>query len=264
MLRLIIASALVLSAAFSQTPVVADGGVLNGASFARGQGVAPGSIVSIFGTELASGLATGDSLPLSASIGVVSVTINDIAAPLYFVSGGQINAQVPWNVLPQGTTSGSVPVIVKRGGAVSQTIQASIVAAAPGIFSIPAGVGNAVAINADGSLAAPAGSIPGINTRPAKVGETIIVLASGLGAVNPPNANGAASLDALRTAIMTPTVFIGGVQAPLVFAGLSPQFPGVNQLNVTIPGVGAGPAVPIQILSNGIRSTDQVTIAVSQ
>ena len=48
---------------FAQTPVVAQGGVLNAASFALNQGVAPGSLVSIFGTNLAASLALADSIP---------------------------------------------------------------------------------------------------------------------------------------------------------------------------------------------------------
>src|SRR5436305_13290330 len=109
-------AALVVSCSLSaQVPVVADGGVLNGASFARGQAVAPGSIVSIFGTELATSLAQADTVPLSNSLGGVSVTFNGVPAPLYFVSAGQINAQIPWNVIPNGISSGTADIVVTRG-----------------------------------------------------------------------------------------------------------------------------------------------------
>ena len=92
-----------------------------------------------------------------------------------------------------------------------------------GIFAI----GNiAVAINPDGSIAAPGGSIPGILTKPAK---------------------------------------IGGQAAQVVFAGMSPQFFGVNQINVAIPtGTPTGDAVSLQISLGGVTTSATVTIAVSQ
>src|SRR6266852_4653715 len=83
-----------------QTPVVVDGGVINGASFAKGQAVAPGSLVSIFGSQLATGMAVADTIPLSNSLGNVTVTFNNVPAPLTFVSPGQVNAQLPQSVLP--------------------------------------------------------------------------------------------------------------------------------------------------------------------
>src|SRR5271166_6597847 len=85
--------------AFAQPPSVADGGVLNGASFVKGQAVTVGSLVSIFGTNLASGLSSADTIPLSTTLGGVSVQfVNGSAtanAPLVFVAGSQINAQIP-------------------------------------------------------------------------------------------------------------------------------------------------------------------------
>ena len=67
----------------------------------------------------------------------------------------------------------------------------------------------------------------------------------------------------LAHAITTPVVLIGGVSAHVDFAGLSPQFPGVNQVNVVIPaGVAPGDAVPLQLQLGGITTTDRVTIAV--
>jgi hypothetical protein len=67
-------SAIILAfPAFAQTPAVSSGGVVNAASFAQGQAVVPGSLVSIFGTNLAAGLAQADSIPLSNSLNGASV-----------------------------------------------------------------------------------------------------------------------------------------------------------------------------------------------
>ena len=247
-------------AAYAQTPVVSSGGVSNAANGLSP--VTPGSLVSIYGTNLASGLAQADSIPLSTTLNNVSVTFNGVAAPLLFVSTGQINAQLPWNVLSSGTT-GTANVVVTRNNQPSAPQSLSVGPFSPGIFAI----GNiAVAINPDGSIAAPPGAIPGITTKPAKIGDPggLVILCTGLGAVDSTPANGAASLDKLRTATTTPTVMIGGKAATVVFAGLSPQFVGVNQINVAIPaGTQTGDAVPLQVSLGGVTTSATVTIAVS-
>jgi uncharacterized protein (TIGR03437 family) len=255
-----------LGAAFCQTPAVADGGVLNAASFDKtaGAGVAPGSLVSLFGSDLAAQLQTNDTVPLSTSLAdSVSVTFNGIPAGLDFVSPTQINAQLPWNVIADGSDTGTANVIVKRNGVQSVSKPVNVVPVAPGIFSTPPGGGYAIAINADGTLAAAAGGVPGLNTHPAKIGDVLIVYATGLGQVDSSIANGADSTDKLRNTIARPVVLIGGKSAPVLFSGLTPQFPGVNQLNVQVPaGVPPGD-VPIQIqVNNGPPSASNVVISV--
>jgi uncharacterized protein (TIGR03437 family) len=259
MRTLICAPLLMLSAhaVFAQTPVV--NGVMNIAGPSSAPGVAPGSLVSIFGTDLATDIATSDSMPLSTSVAGVNVTIGGIAAPVQFVSKGQVNAQVPWSV-PLGD---STPVVVTRDSGSSTPVPVSVVATAPAIFNIG---GQAIAANADGTLAAPAGGIPGIATRPAKIGDTtgLVILASGLGVVDSAIADGANSLDATRNTLAKPTVLIGGVPAQVTFSGLAPQYVGINQINVVVAdGTPAGNAVPVQIQVNGVNS-NTVFIAVSQ
>src|SRR5260370_14201342 len=105
-------------AVLAQSPIVA--GVVNGASFAQGQPVAPGSIVSIFGSNLASSLATASTIPLSTTINSVSVTFNNTPAPLYFVSPGQVNAQVP------GSISSTASVVVTTNGLASAPAAAPV------------------------------------------------------------------------------------------------------------------------------------------
>ena len=246
-------------------PAVSGGGVVNAASFAAGQPVTPGSLVSIFGSNLASGTAVADSIPLSSSLSNVSVTFNNVPAPLLFVSTGQINAQLPWDVLA-GAASGTANVVVTSGGTSSAPVTLPVGQFSPGIFAIDFGVGQAIAINSDGSLAAPAGSIPGIPTHPAKIGDptSVIILATGLGALDSTPANGANSLDALRRNITTPVVLVGGQQAQVLFSGASPQFVGVNQINVVLPaGTPTGDKVSLQLQVGGITTTAQVTMAVT-
>ena len=257
----VILLATAVASAYAQTPAVSAGGVSNAANGISP--VAPGSLVSIYGSELAAGLAQADTIPLATTMSNISVTFNGVPAPLLFVSGGQINAQLPWNVLSSGT-AGTATVVVTRNNQASAPQSLQVGPFSPGIFAL----GNiAVAINSDGSIAAPAGAIPGIATNPAKIGDPggLVILCTGLGAVDPPAVNGADSLDALRTATTTPTVLIGGKAAQVVFAGLSPQFVGVNQINVAIPtGTPTGDAVSLQLSQGGVTTTATVTIAVSQ
>ena len=254
-------------------PVVPSGSVVNGASFAPSQAVAPGSLVSIFGTNLASSTAQAGSIPLSTSLANVSVAFNGIPAPLVAVDHlstyDQINAQLPWNVVPGGAQSGTAQVVVTRGGAASVATSFQVVASAPGIFSLAGtGTGQARAINnSDGTFAAPSGSVPGFTTHPAKIGDPngIAIFATGLGAVSPPVANGGIPASGLSNAVTTPTVLAGNVPAQVIFAGMSPQYVGLNQINIVLaPGTPTGNAVPLQLQVGGIMSTNQLTIAVSQ
>src|SRR5512135_3485096 len=85
---------LLVTLANAQTPAVNAGGIVNSASYSTG-GVAPGSVVSIFGTNLADHTASAGSTPLPTSLAnVTSVTFNGVTAGLYFVTSSQINAEV--------------------------------------------------------------------------------------------------------------------------------------------------------------------------
>lgn len=242
-----------LSLARSQ-PVVSAGGVVNAASFTSP--ASPGSLVSIFGTDLAPANASASAIPLPLSLAGVSVQFNGITAPLLFVSAQQINAQIPWEV----SASGSVSVAVNNNGALSNPQTVAIGSISPGVFAL---AGHAVAIHQDGSLAAPLGAIAGFASRPASAGEALSVLATGLGQVSPPGVTGNNSLDTQRTTATTPVVLIGGVSAQVAFSGLSPQFVGVDQINVVVPtDVPSGSAIPLQIESGGLTSTAEAAIAI--
>jgi len=251
---------------FAQPPTVADGGVLNGASFVKGQPVTVGSLVSIFGTNLASAMAQADTIPLSNSLGGVSVQFvnggTTLNAPMLFVSGSQVNAQVPWNLVPGGATQ-NVSVVVNVGNVASAPAQFTVGPASPGIFATGS---LAIAQNVDGTLAQPPGSIAGLTTHPVKVGDAIIIYATGLGAVdNPPADGGIPPSGTLVNTLTKPIVTVGGMTAQVLFSGLQPQFVGVNQVNIVIPpNAPTGGAVPLQIQMGGITSPATVTIAVTQ
>jgi uncharacterized protein (TIGR03437 family) len=253
------------------TPVVANNGTVNAASFAVGTPVAPGSLVAIFGTSLASGVASADSIPLSTSLGGATVVFQGSSgsfnAPLLFATdgtngvGAQINAQIPWELTPAAGTTETVNVMVTVGGVQSAPAPVTITTAAPGIFAIG---NNAVVTNLDGTLVWAPNTVAGISSHPAAPGDAIIMYANGLGPVDSPIKDGANSEDKLRNTVNMPAVLIGGVSAQVLFSGLNPAFVGLNQINVVVPNVPAGNAVPIQIQMNGITTASTLTIAISQ
>jgi uncharacterized protein (TIGR03437 family) len=253
---------------FAQTPTVVSGGVVNGASFAKGQPVSPGGLVSIFGTGLVSQLATADTIPLSSSLHGVIVTFADLpAAPLLAVIPGvagqsddQINAQLPWEI---GSGTGVVNVMVTNGNGTSIPIAVNFAPSMPGIFTSAAG-GQlyAIAVNSsDSSLAWPQ-SLASSGSHPAKAGDVLIIYATGLGAVDHAPVDGGIPSQLANT-LAKPTVLFGGVAGEVQFSGLAPQFVGVNQLNVQVPaGVKSGSAVPLQIQVDSFTSTNQAVVAI--
>jgi uncharacterized protein (TIGR03437 family) len=220
--------------------------------------LSPGSLATIFGSGLAAGLSSASSVPLSTALSdVTSVTINGIPAPLMFVSDGQISVQVPWEVVP-----GPATLIVNRASSSSQPMPLQVNAFAPALISLNLGTGQALATNADGTITAPTGPLPGFNSHPATAGDTVTFFATGLGTVNPPPLDGSNSSDVTRQTTSTPAVQIGGVTAQVSFSGLSPQFVGIYQLSVVVPGgVTTGNTVAVQVQTADGSNSNPVTIA---
>lgn len=256
-------------ASWAQT-AINHGGIVSAATFTSGQALSAGGLVSIFGSNLAGQLAVADSVPLSTALAGVTVMMNGVPAPLDFVSSGQINAQIPYEVLPVGA-NGSINVIVNNNGAMSAPEPITINQFAPGVFTIPPGGGYSIAIIATnpsdttryGSIAAPAGAIPGFPTTPARPGDVLIVYATGLGPVTPTQVSGEPGYPPLHDTNTMPTALIGNAPAQVQFSGLTPQFPGVYQLNIAVPQVSAGNSVPLQIQMGTVTSPANAVIAVT-
>jgi uncharacterized protein (TIGR03437 family) len=202
-------------------------GVVNAASNAPGGApISPGEFVTLFGSNLASATQQAGA-PYPATLGGVSVTVNGTAAPIYLVSPTQINFLVPYEVT--GSTAG---IIVKNSTGTSNTVTVPLSNTSPGIYSVDySGAGWGVILHADYSLVTTA--------SPAKPGETVQVFLTGLGPVKPTVADGVAapssplSLVALTSSQLL--VYMNGQPAAVQFAGLAPGFPGLYQLNVTVP-----------------------------
>jgi uncharacterized protein (TIGR03437 family) len=139
-----------------------------------------GSIASIFGSGFSSANTYASVIPLPDNLDSVSVTIGGFPALLLFVGPKQINLQVPWGV--SGTMA---DVVVTVNGTPFAPYPASIAGTSPAVFTTQSRVGQAIAINPDGSLAGAERSIPGTLAHPAKAGDPLVILATGLGPVTP-------------------------------------------------------------------------------
>jgi uncharacterized protein (TIGR03437 family) len=240
---------------------VFDNGTVNGASFATGAAVAPGSIASAFGTNLGVNFAA-QFVPLPTTLGDSSADIGGFFAPLFFTSAGQINLQVPWEL--QGQTQAMISVFT--GGTWSEQRLVRLEAFAPGIFTVGQNGGGqgAVLIANTAELAAPSGSMSGVIARAATRGSAVSIFCTGLGPVsNPPPSGWPALANPVSVTQTLPVVIFGGVGGRLLFSGLAPGFVGLYQVNVEVPAdAPTGDAVPLQLSIAGV-SSNTVTVAIN-
>jgi uncharacterized protein (TIGR03437 family) len=205
-------------------------GIVNAASSAPfTAGIAPGDFISLYGTNLAPGIATAYTVPFPTTAGLngVQVTVNGLPAPVQFVSPGQISAMVPYAV---GSSIASIQV--NNNGVLSNVVTTFVNLTAPGVFTVPpGGVGYGAVLHGDYSLVTA--------QNPAQVNETVSVYLTGLGTTNAGILAGSAGVSSQTN--NTIQVYIGGVAATVGYSGLAPQLAGLYQLNVTMPpGLTAG------------------------
>lgn len=235
------------------TPVISAAAFTNAASFASGG--SPGAIATLFAGNVArnlTGVIYSPSVPLSTSLAGTSLTIDGKAAPIFNIVdiGGtqQISVQVPVDA----TVGTPVPLVLNNGFAMA-TVQVTLTAVQPAIFTID-GTTQAAATHLDFSLITAA--------HPAAPGETIIVYATGLGAVDPEVATGAAaSGTVLSNTVATYTATIAGQNAKVVFSGLGPNFVALGQVDLTVP-MGAPSGSQDLVLSGGGATSSAVKIQV--
>ena len=223
------------------TPVPSIAAVTNAGSYT--QVFAPGEIVSIFGSQLASSTQPADTVPLPMQIAGVTVTINGVVAPLFYVSSGQLNVQVPYET-PVKTSV--VLKVTNNGQSASTTFV--VVAAAPGIF-----------VSAQGAP---------VPYTAAAQGQVITLYLTGAGAVLPAVADGAAPAAGTPVASLpmpqqAVTVSVGGVNAPVQFVGIPVGLVGVLQINYQVPASAPLGAQPVVVTIGGIAS-NTATLTVTE
>jgi uncharacterized protein (TIGR03437 family) len=211
----------------------------NGASYQPGY--APGMILTIMGAHLASTTLAAANLPLPVQLGGVSVMINGVPAPLWYVSSAQLNIQIPYET-PINT---SVTLTVTNN---SQSASTSFIAAAaaPGIF-----------IDTQGD------PVPFSSGAP---GQTLTMYVTGVGAVSPGVIDGAAPaagtpLNLLPQPAQETSVTIGGVNAPIEFIGIPWGLVGVLQINYQVPaGAPIGPQPVVFTVGNLASNVATLTV----
>jgi uncharacterized protein (TIGR03437 family) len=193
------------------------------------------------------------SLPFPKKFGGVEVLINGIAAPIWRLDNAYIVFLMPNNA----PVAGDVEMLV-RDSATGEILGAGTYAigpAAPGFFTAnQQGTGQISATNADGT--------PNSGSNRAAQGETITIWMNGYGHLDNAPEDGTPAGRAFSTD-ENPVIFVGAHQVPanrVLYSGLSPEFPGLWQINFTLPKVGDtnAPApsdkIPIIVTMRGIPS----------
>ena len=232
----------------AQIPQINPGGIVNGASFAVGTPVVPGSIASVFGSNFGS------------TTSGITLRMNGMVAPLLSVSSHQINFQVPWELTGQPQAS----VTVTLGGVTSVPVTAQLATYSPAIFSVNSSGQGAVLISNSSDIAGFDGTFS--NSRPVERSEFISIYCTGLGPVTYQPDTGA------RAAVVPPSsspipatvtfTFPGNDSrsVPAKFSGLAPGFVGLYQVDVQIPEVFPGGKALVSLNVGGAVS-NQVSIA---
>ncbi len=235
-------------------PVVYRGGAVQAASFARGAPLAPGSLFSVFGANLAPANSQAQAFPLPKELGGLSATVGNVDVPLLYAGSGQFNGQVPAE-LPANSTA---QLVVKLGGAFTVPESINIAAAQPGIFTQNAsGTGPGAILDVRFNLVTA--------SNPVRAGDIIQVFGTGFGETSPavPSGQPAPAAEPLARVTRPVTGTVDGISAPVSFAGLAPNFVGLYQVNVQIPsGVRAG-EVNLVLIQDGVES-NTVTVFVRQ
>jgi len=223
-----------ISLDLTSVPALNFGCPVNLASGVVGQGLAPGEIFSITGSNIgpaqpAVGAPSSSGL-YPTSLGGAQVTLNGSPVPLLMTQAGEIHAVAPFGLLTTATLQ------IEYNGKTAPPLDVPETDYDPGILMVN---GQAAVINQDGTVNTP--------SNPAKLGSIISIYATGLGTLATSNEVGA-TINPLPDGAVAPIpppyyflfdppqVTIGGVQCKVLFAGAAPGIiAGVEQLNVQLP-----------------------------
>jgi uncharacterized protein (TIGR03437 family) len=215
-------------------PTINAGGVVP--VFSSANTIAPGSWISIYGTNMASGTTIWNG-NFPTMLGGTSVTINNKPAYIWYVSPTQVNVQAP-----DDTAAGTVIVVVTTAaGSASSSVTLEQYGPSFSLFNgkypaaIAPGTGNGNS-GAGYDYIGPAGAFS-FPSRPVNPGETVILFGVGFGPTTPAVPAGVVFSGA-APCVATPQITIGGVTAQVTFAGIIEA--GLFQFNVVVPNVSGG------------------------
>ena len=248
-----------LTATALAQPTITASGVVDGASFLVGKPIAPGSYITIFGSDLAGGStdsATTSILPLAIDFVTVSFDVPSaqlsLPGHLVYVSDSQVNVQVPWELQGQSSVQIKVSAGDGFGVAFGNVVTVPLAEYAPAFFEI--GGGQVAALDLSSKVIT--------TSNPAQRGQIVELFANSLGLVsNQPASGDPAPTSPLAMCSSAATVTIGSQTVPAGFCGLAPGFPGLYQVNATIPTILTPGTYPITV-SIGGQTSPAASIAV--
>jgi uncharacterized protein (TIGR03437 family) len=235
---------------------------VSAASLAPASPSAPGVIAAGYGVNLAPTTEIAQSSgALPTVLAQTSVTIQDSAgveliAPLWFVSPNQINYYIP-----EQTALGPATVSVTRNSLTVASGTLQIDRVAPGIFTM----------NANGR-GVPAGLAIKVSGSGSQTWEYVFIGPFlGVDAYEPAGLDLGGPTDQLvlqlygtgirgRSSLAAVTATIGGVNAPVTYAGPVSGMIGLDQVNISVPRSLAGRLEVDVVLSVDGRSTNTVRI----
>jgi uncharacterized protein (TIGR03437 family) len=241
-------------------PTIVTGGVLNAASF-KGGPIAPGEIVTIYGTlmgpiDIKTLELTPDRLGITDNLATTRVLFDDQPAPMVYTTEKQLSAIVPYEVAGKTTTK----VKVEYSNSQSDAIELAVAQTAPAVFTQNAsGTGLGAILNQDNSLNGA--------TNAAQRNTIIQIFATGGGQTTPPGQTGKLTGTPLpQFPAGRVTVRINNIDAPVVYSGAAPGLiQGLIQINARVPTTAPiGNAVPIVVRINNVDSPAGVTVAIRQ
>jgi len=245
----------------AQRPEVYPGGVVNAATLAplgQWHGIAPGSIFTIFGRNLATSTEAARSVPLPTKLGGAEVLVSGKPVPVFYASPTQINVQMPNGLLGGALSSPPKELLVRTSAGTSEPTLVPLVPHGLGIFTLDAsgcGRGTVFNVGPDGSLSlnSPDDPIP--------PGGILTIFGTGLGETRPPAPTGEpAPLDGLLrpnydTGAMYPYVDSGTAPGRILYAGRAPGLIGVDQMNLQLAESAVeGCGVPLRLTSRYSQS----------
>lgn len=215
--------------------------IVNAADFS--QNTAPGSLISLIGSNLSPVSQASSTTPLPTALGESCLTVNGVPVPMLFASGEQINAQIPYQV------DGNVTLILRTPGGVSDNFNLTILPAAPSIFR--------------SGTSGPETQLPAVVrarnneivtvSNPIHRDDVISIYLTGMGNTSPAvEAGFPGGSNPIATPLIAPTVRLGGVSLPVEFAGLAPGQVGVYQINARVPrNAPTGFDIPLNVAQGG-------------
>jgi uncharacterized protein (TIGR03437 family) len=232
-------------------PTLVTDGTLNNLNPVVGGSLSPGTIAQVHGSGLSPAAVQTGVLPLPTTFNNTFAQIGAYQAPLFYLSSGQVNVQLPYDLTP----TQQLPILLSVNNALTLPVTLDIVPTAPGVLSdfdgpTPPSTQNGahiIAQHSNGSLVT--------SNSPATPGEDLVMYLVGLGATKPSVPSGAATPDSpLSYVTLAPTVTVDSQPSTVLFAGLTPAFVGLYQIDFQVPAGAHSGEVVVTVTQNGVAA----------